>query len=83
MKTLAKYLAEYINYVVGDDNVLPDDLDVLKEWIIDGIDAYQSTENCTVKIKENKPVIACDGCRKCGTTVCGNDPTFRCFEPKQ
>jgi len=59
MKTLAEYLAEFIDYQVGGDNVLPDDLDVLKEWIIDGINAYQSIGNCDI-------VIAGGDCPDCG-----------------
>lgn len=50
MKTLAKYLTEYIDHEVGGDNVLPDDMSILREWIEQGIKAYQLTENCLVSI---------------------------------
>ncbi|KKN56248.1 hypothetical protein LCGC14_0573930 [marine sediment metagenome] len=50
MKTLAEYLAEYIDQTVGNDNVLPDDISVLKEWIEQGLEAYESVENCTIGI---------------------------------
>ena len=49
MKTLAQYLAEYIETEicrVADDEILPN----LQEWIEQGIDAYQSTENCRISV---------------------------------
>ena len=62
MKTLAEYLTEYIDHEVGGDNVLPDDIDILKEWIEQGIEAYQSTENCKIAI--------CGGdCPDCGISM--------------
>lgn len=54
MKTLAQYLAEYLategdrcrNSVKIDARAI----ELMKEWIEGGIDAYQSTENCTIGI---------------------------------
>ena len=33
-RELSSYLADYIDYKVGDDNVLPDDLSVLQECVL-------------------------------------------------
>ena len=70
MKTLAQYLAEYLNREHESDKGLnfidsyPDgsvylDVDCLKQMLRQGIDAYESTENCTitmaVKADDNKP----------------------------
>jgi hypothetical protein len=49
MKTLAAYLAEYIETeMVRQDGMSAYPVDNLKEWIERGIEAYQSTENCIV-----------------------------------
>lgn len=53
MKTLAQYLAEYVETEMDrQDDMSVYDTDDLKEWIKQGIDAYQSTENCTITITE-------------------------------
>ncbi len=50
-KPLAQYLAEYIDQEIQGHNqsisVLP------KEWLEQALDAYQSTENVTIKIERN------------------------------
>lgn len=54
MKTVAQYLAEYIGTEMDrQDDMSVYDTDNLKEWIEEGIEAYQSTENCTITITEN------------------------------
>ncbi len=49
MKELQEYLAKYIDHVCVD-GVLPEDVSVLTEWFKQGLEAYQSTENCTIGI---------------------------------
>ena len=49
MKTLAQYLAEYIESEIcscRDEEIIPG----LQEWIRQGMDAYMSTENCEIII---------------------------------
>lgn len=49
MKTLVEYLADYIlTEMDRQDDMSIYDTDDLKEWLKQGIDAYESTENCTV-----------------------------------
>lgn len=55
MKTLPKYLAEYVEIemrrAIGcTDNTNLPDLELLQQWIKDGVDAYESTENCSVSV---------------------------------
>jgi len=51
MKTLVEYLAEYIiTETYRQDDMSIYDIDDLKEWIRQGIDAYESTENCSIGI---------------------------------
>lgn len=55
MKTLAHYLAEYLDTEIeriDAGKVFPDEsiVDWLLEQIKEGIEAYQSTENCTIGI---------------------------------
>lgn len=73
MKTLTQYLAEYLdqehdeNYSFIDsypDGSVYLDVDNLKTTIEQGIDAYQSTENCTITTMENPLVFVRCGC--CG-----------------
>ena len=58
MKSLAEYLAEYIDRETDDQrmdyavafNLSIYSIDDLKGWIEQGIEAYQSTENCIVAV---------------------------------
>jgi len=53
MKSLAEYLAEYIEYESRKESSwrgTPNDIPTLKEQIKQGLEAYQSTENCTVAV---------------------------------
>ncbi|MCK4448476.1 MAG: hypothetical protein KAW56_15520 [Candidatus Marinimicrobia bacterium] len=54
MKTLAQYLAEYIVEETERGTRIEGfgawGIDNMQEWIEEGIDAYQSTENCTISI---------------------------------
>ena len=87
MKTLAQYLAEYLDYESdkGFAGSYPDgsvyfDRDCLKAILEQGIEAYQLTENCTITVIAN--AVDCEHCRKCGEITCGNDTThYSCFEP--
>lgn len=96
MKALAQYLAEYLDYEheLGErpnfiDNY-PDgsvylDTDCLRVALEQGIEAYQSTEDCLVTTTANTVFgsgIDCDKCRKLGESTCGNDMTLECFEPR-
>ncbi len=56
MKALPQYLAEYIDHE-SSDGVLPEDVEILKNWIKNGIDAYQSAENCEIQINPAQPQI--------------------------
>jgi len=52
MKTLAQYLAEYIETEMDrQDDMSVYDVDNLSEWIKEGMDAYMSTENCEILIQ--------------------------------
>jgi len=48
MKTLAQYLAEYLD--TEFERSSRRDMESLWEWIVDGIGAYESTENCSIGI---------------------------------
>jgi len=51
MKTLVEYLADYIlTEMDRQDDMSIYDTDDLKEWLKQGIDAYESTENCSIGI---------------------------------
>ena len=60
MKALAEYLAEYIETEMDRQGF--EYSSYIKEWIEQGIEAYQSTENCSIDI--------CGGdCPDCGTLL--------------
>lgn len=48
MKTLVEYLAEYIEEEMERQGF--EYMSYFKEWIEQGLDAYESTENCTVRV---------------------------------
>lgn len=57
MKTLAQYLMEYLHqesdgFVAGFGADIEFDTSLLQGWIEQGIEAYQSAENCTITITE-------------------------------
>lgn len=81
MKTLAQYLAEYLNQEINDyescEYKNPQDRyfgeTELREWIEQGIDAYESTENCSIGIVGGD----CPDCNnnipmECGTAMLYN-----------
>ena len=64
MQTLEKYLAEYITTEIdrGIANHEPADLETwiklrLQQWIKDGIEAYQATENCYIVFTTAKEIL--------------------------
>ena len=69
MKTLAQYLAEYLNnevdvsrnLTIGRTNLVIEDI---KEIIKQGMDAYMSTENCEILIQPKLPIryLECGCC---------------------
>lgn len=80
MKTLAQYLAEYIDTEserVAVGTIV--DIDRLWEWIEQGIEAYQSTENCTITTTKQ---YACESCSLVKTDVVWRDETeqYECEE---
>lgn len=85
MKTLAQYLAEYIDEEVLANLEHPENSPHLQCVIEQGIKAYQSTENCRVLVFMNAgDPKDCEHCRKCGETTCGNDLQYQsCFEPRK
>ena len=90
MKTLAEFLADYIEQEVVVS--LPDNGQMyalsirrIYEIVKQGIDAYQSTEDCIITVipLPGNPAD-CEHCCKCGETTCGNDiQNHSCFEPKE
>lgn len=52
MKSLAQYLSEYVS-----QEIKPLYLERLQEYIEQGIEAYQSTENCSINVS-----YACECC---------------------
>ncbi len=85
MKTLAQYLAEYIDEEVLANLEHPENSPHLQCVIEQGIEAYMSTENCEIIIA---PLLGdprdCGNCRKNGETICGNDLQYRsCYEPRK
>lgn len=58
MKTLTEYLAEYIEQEVivclpQDNRISALNIHQIYEIVEQGIEAYQSTENCTLTVTEN------------------------------
>ena len=86
-KTLAEYLAEYIDHAVGGDNVLPDDLSILLRWIEQGIEAYELVNNVNI-IRESRDrdpkdkTYACESCSLVKSDVVWRDETeqYECDE---
>lgn len=64
MKTLAQYLAEYLETEFDRANQLhrTQQVESLHEWIKLGMDAYMSTENCTISIIPVPLEKQCMGC---------------------
>ena len=90
MKTLAQYLAEYIVSTDVERDTLIEgfgawDVGNMRGWIKAGIEAYESTENCTITVTpKGLTDDPCESCRKCGETTCGNDTEYhRCYESNQ
>lgn len=85
IRDLISYLADYIDHeviVCCPANRAYGTVEV-HELIERGIDADQSTEDCTITITENPADDSwdCGSCRKFGETTCGNDvQNFSCFE---
>ncbi len=51
MKTLARFLAEYIEQE-SYDGILPTEIKTIEEWMQAGIEAFESTQNCTVDVEK-------------------------------
>ena len=80
MKTLAEYLTEYIEQEVvvslpHNGQMYALDIHQIYSIVEQGIEAYQSTENCTITVVENPVDVddPCEHCRKRGEITCGND----------
>ena len=58
MTTLAKYIADYIDHEIdrGGYNYEPakNMYDLFHKWIIEALDAYESTEDCKIVINRGK-----------------------------
>ena len=68
MKTLAEYLADYVETEMDQQGF--EFMSYFREWITEGINAYQSTENCDI-------VIAGGDCPDCGSPMTkGSDTMF-------
>ncbi len=52
MKTLAEYLADYVETEMDQQGF--EIMSYFMEWITEGSNAYQSTENCTIVIKASE-----------------------------
>ncbi len=80
MKTLAEYLAEYIDQeaiVSWTAQCSALDIGDIQGIVEQGIEAYESTENCRIIVGRED----CQSCRKCGMPTCGNDTEhYSCFE---
>lgn len=55
LKAVAQYLADYTETEISrlDDQIVYN-IDYLKRWIEQGIEAYQSTEDCVITVVVNK-----------------------------
>lgn len=86
MKTLAQYLAEYIEeeWVKADCPEM-NDIPVIAKWLKEGMDAYMSTENCEIIIspnhKENETFV-CESCSRVKVDVSWREETeqYECQE---
>jgi hypothetical protein len=68
MKTLAEYLAEYIRNEF--EREWDQDISRIERWVEEGIEAYQSTENCDI-------VVTGGDCPDCGKSMIkGSDTMF-------
>lgn len=86
-KKLAKYLAEYVEQEIdafeqgfGNDDIEIDS-SLLTDWLIYGIEAFESIEDVEILVVPQIHEISCETCRKCGETICGNDTeSLMCWE---